>query len=313
MSEFIDNALGIYHFVFDRTPGRVPPVEPKSRTANQWQRDGKALVSKVEATADVKTSVQKAVALLGDLDQVVRSGDKVLVKPNFNSPDAFPGSTDLVFLRAVVELLLETGASVTIGESSGGMWRPTRTTFRKLGVFELGRQLGVPVIAFEDHAQDWVRVRVSGDYLGHVTVPRSAYEADRLVYLPCMKTHRQARFTGALKLAVGFMHPGERRRLHARHLEEKIAEINLCWQPDLIIMDGRKAFVAGGPDTGQVVEPGIILASGDLVATDVEALGVLLAHEADNRLPADPWLLPQVVAALRHGLGSRKGEYLVVQ
>ena len=169
------------------------------------------------------------------------------------------------------------------------------------------------VIAFEDRPNDWVRVRVGGDYLEHVTMPRAAYEADRLIYLPCMKTHQQARFTGALKLAVGFMHPGERRRLHIRHLEEKVAEINLCWQPDLIIMDGRKAFVAGGPDTGEVVEPGVLLASGDLVATDVEAMGILLAHRADNRLPADPWLSTQVTAALRHGLGAGKGEYVVVE
>ena len=313
MSELIDSVLGVYHFVFDRTPGNLPLVEPRPRTVNQWRRDGKALISKVEASGDVKASVQKAISLLGDLDQVIRSGDRVLVKPNFNSPDAFPGSTDLTFLRAVLELLLETGASVTIGESSGGMWRPTRTVFRKLGVFELGRQLGVQVVAFEDSRQDWVKIRVGGDYLRHVTMPRPAYEADKLVYLPCMKTHRQARFTGALKLSVGFMHPGERRSLHVRHLEEKVAEINLCWQPDLIIMDGRKAFVAGGPDTGQVVEPGVLLASGDLVATDVEAMGILLAHKADNRLPVDPWQSRQVTAALRHGLGSAKGEYRLVE
>ncbi len=78
-------------------------------------------------------------------------------------------------------------------------------------------------------------------------------------------------------------------------------------------MDGRKAFVSGGPDTGQVIEPGVMFASGDLVAADVEAMGILLALKADNRLAADPWRSPQVVTALRHGLGAPKGEYLVVQ
>jgi uncharacterized protein (DUF362 family) len=173
--------------------------------------------------------------------------------------------------------------------------------------------MGVKLIAFEDEVTDWVRVRVNGDYLDTVAVPRSAYEADRLVYLPCMKTHNLAGFSGALKLAVGFMHPGERRALHARHLQHKIAEISLCWQPDLIVMDGRKAFVSGGPDKGQLVEPGLVLASGDLVAIDVEAVKILLAYGAKNRLFADPWQSPQIFTALKHNLGVAKNGYTVVE
>jgi hypothetical protein len=33
--------------------------------------------------------------------------------------------------------------------------------------------IGAEVIAFDDRAWDWVRVRVDGDYLKEVTVPRS--------------------------------------------------------------------------------------------------------------------------------------------
>ena len=180
-------------------------------------------------------------------------------------------------------------------------------------MFELARDLGVELIAFDDKPDDWVRVKINGDYLSSVSMPRSAYEADRIVYLPCLKTHNLARFSGALKLAVGFMHPGERRALHARHLEQKIAEISLCWQPHLIIMDGRKAFVSGGPAKGQLAKPEVVLASGDLVAIDVEAIKVILAYEANNKLMADPWQLPQVMTALRHGLGTGENRYIVVE
>ena len=313
MVAFIDRARGIYHFAADRAPRDAPLVEPRPRFANPWQRGGQALVSRVAVSEDVKASVERAIALLGDLGQAVARGERVLVKPNFNSPDPSPGSTDLAFLGAVVELLKEAGAQVTIGESSGGIWRPTRNVYAQVGLPELARRLDVGLVAFEDRPDDWVRVRVDGDYLDTVTMPRSAYEADRLVYLPCMKTHSLARFTGALKLAVGFMHPGERRSLHASHLEHKAAELSLCWQPHLIVMDGRKAFVRGGPDRGQLVEPGLVLASGDLIAIDVEAMKVIASYGARNRLHADPWQSPQVQQALKHGLGSRPGEYIVVQ
>jgi len=137
-------------------------------------------------------------------------------------------------------------------------------------------------------------------------MPRSAYEADKIVYLPCMKTHNLARFSGALKLAMGFIHPGERRALHARNLEQKVAEISLAWQPDLIIVDGRKSFVSGGPNKGELVEPGVIMASGDLVAIDIEGLKILGSYKANNRLPPNPSDSPQIAVALRHGLGFKE-------
>ena len=313
MVSFADKLVGVYHFVADRPPKNIPLVAPKPRAVNPWCSNGQALVARVVADGDIRASIDKVITLLGHLEQVVARGDKILVKPNFNSPDPFPGSTDLAFLRAVVELILESGAKVTIGESSGGVWRPTKNVFRKLGLFELARHLDVELVAFEDKPDEWVRIRVDGDYLGSVSMPRSAYEADKIVYLPCMKTHSIAGFTGALKLAVGFMHPGERRALHARHLEQKIAEISLCWQPDLIVMDARKAFISGGPDKGQLAEPGLVLASGDLVAIDVEAMRALLTYEAKNKLTADPWHSPQIITALKHGLGAEENRYIVVE
>ena len=313
MASFLDTAVGLYHFLTDTAPGRTSLVNPKPRTVNPWCSGGQALVSRVTASGDIRASVDRVISLLGDLGQAIGHGDKVLIKPNFNSPDPYPGSTDLDFLRAVVECLLEVGATVTIGESSGGVWRPTRNVFRKLGVFELARRLNVELIAFEDKADDWVRVKIDGDYLDTVTMPRSAYTANKIVYLPCGKTHNTARFSGALKLAVGFMHPGERRALHIRHLEQKIAEINLCWQPNLVIMDCRKSFVAGGPATGQLVEPGLLLASGDPVATDIEAMRILLTYEAKNKLVHDPLQSPQIITALKHDLASSKGDYITVQ
>jgi len=313
MADLVDKVVGVYHFLSDRAPKNIPLVDPKPRNVNPWCSNGQVLVAKAIAGEDVRASVDRVIALLGHLGQAIERGDRVLVKPNFNSADPYPGSTDLVFLHAVIEILLEAGARVTVGESSGGVWRPTRNVLQKIGMFELVRDLGVELVAFEDRADDWVRIKIDGDYLGAVSMPRSAYEADKIVYLPCMKTHSIARFSGALKLAVGFMHPGERRALHARHLEQKVAEISMCWQPDLIVMDGRKAFVSGGPDRGQLAEPGLMLASGDLVAIDVEAMKVLLSYEGKNKLVADPWQSPQIVTALKHGLGVGEGGYILVE
>jgi len=311
MAVLFDRVVGVYHFLGDRIPRGIPCVEPKPRRNNPWLRNNQPVVAKVKAKGDIRLAIGQAISLMGNLKQTIARGDRVLVKPNFNSPDPFPASTDLAFLQVVIELILETGAKVTIGESAGAVWRPTRKVFNQLGVPELARRLGVELIAFEDRPDDWVQIRINGDYLRKVIMPRSAYEADKMVYLPCMKTHNLGAFSGAIKLAFGFVAPGQRRSFHLGHLQEKLAEINLCWQPDLIIMDGRKAFVSGGPDRGQLVEPGLVLAFGDLIAIDVEAMKVLLEYRASNKIPANPWELPQIATALKHGLGVGEGKYIV--
>jgi uncharacterized protein (DUF362 family) len=308
-----DTLRGLYHLFTDRKPGDLESRPPQPRKTAVWLEDGQPLVSKVRASEDVKRDVTECLELLGGLDKAISSGDNVLVKPNFNSPDPFPGSTDLGFLRAVLELLKDAGAKIVVGESSGGIWRPTSNTVAKLGVPELLDAMGIEFVSFDAGETDWVEVLIEGDFLKRVTVPRVMYEADKRVYLPCLKTHKYARFTMSLKLCVGFVHPGERRALHMGHLEEKVAEINLVWQPDLIVMDGRKAFVSGGPEKGELVEPGILMASGDMVAIDVEGLKVLQSYPAQNRLGEDPYRLPQVATAVKHGLTAAGGAYKVVE
>jgi uncharacterized protein (DUF362 family) len=101
--------------------------------------------------------------------------------------------------------------------------------------------------------------------------------------------------------------------MHLGHIEAKIAETSLCWQPDLIVMDGRKALVTGWSKAGQMVELGKILASGDLVALDVEAVKVITGYNAKNRLRLDPQQLPQVVTASKHGLGTANHGYTVIK
>ncbi len=309
----IERVRGIYHFLADRVPGGLPQAPPRPRPTNIWQSDGMPLVSKVTTGNGLKAAVVRSLDLLGGLQRMINQGETVMVKPNYNSPDPFPASTDLEFLEVVIRLLQECEAKVLVGESSGGLWRPSRNTLARAGVTDVAARTGVDLIVFEDHPRDWVTVKVPGDHLQKVTVPLSAYEAGKIVYLPCMKTHRLARFSLSLKLAMGLMHPGERRGMHMGNLESKIAEINLALQPDLILMDGRKAFVTGGPDKGDVVEPGVIMASGDMVAVDIEALKVILAYKAENRLPSDPWESSQIVSALEHRLGPQAGEYRVIE
>ena len=287
--------------------------EWRHRPNNVYRRDGLALVSKV-STIDrhLKETVAKAVDLIGGIRRALSPGDRVLLKANFNSDDPFPASTDLEFLRAVVELLREHGINnLTLGERSGWPWMPTGRVLKVLGVLELARELDLPVIDFD--AGPWMDVRL-GDQAKEwtkVAFHRSLKDFDKIVYLPCMKHHFLAGFTMSLKLTVGLVHPVEMVYMHEdydsgridRPMYSKMVELNLPIGPDLIIMDGRKSFVTGGPDKGEVVEPNVVLASGDRIALDVEGVKILQSYPRDNLLTAPVWEIPTIVRAVELGLG----------
>ena len=76
-------------------------------------------------------------------------------------------------------------------------------------------------------------------------------------------------------------------------------------------MAGRPSYLVDQP-VGQLVEPGLVLASGDLAAIDVEAMKVVLEYRASNKIPLNPWELPQIATALKHGLGSGADKYIVI-
>ena len=54
-----------------------------------------------------------------------------------------------------------------------------------------------------------------------------------------------------------------------------IAEINLGYRPNLIILDGVEGFVDGGPSKGEKKTANVFLASSDRVALDAAGLAVL--------------------------------------
>jgi uncharacterized protein (DUF362 family) len=279
---------------------------------NPFKKDGKVLVSKVAADGqNLKENILKAVDLLGGFSKSIEKGDEVLLKPNFNTGDAPPGSSDPDFVKAVIELLYAHGVSkVVLGESS--MFSlSTRKVLKDTGMLQKAEEAGAEFVPFDE--DKWVKVNTGGKYLSKVSLPERALEVKKLVYVCCMKTHRWAQFTLSLKLAVGFMKPSERMMLHARNLEEKIADLNLVVHPDLIIMDGRKCFISGGPACGELRKPNVILASGDRIATDVEALKVIESFE-DSSLTDDPWSYTQIRRAVELGIGVKSSDdYNVVE
>ncbi|OGZ33648.1 MAG: hypothetical protein A2Y98_01810 [Candidatus Portnoybacteria bacterium RBG_19FT_COMBO_36_7] len=243
----------------------------------------KTMVSKIKFEGNLKEAVEKAVGQIGGFSSFIKSGDKVLLKPNFNTADPYPASSDPEFLKTVARLVYQAGASeVFIGDSCT-MALNTCRVMEKLGIFDFQKEIqpAPKILVFEKGK--WLKKKIGqSQYLKSASLPEILDKVDKLILLPCLKTHFLAQFTGALKISVGFMKPLERIGLHASHLSEKIAELNLLIKPDLIIMDARKCFINKGPSQGELAEPNLILSSGSRMDIDMEGIKIIQGFEGNS-------------------------------
>ncbi len=258
-------------------------------------------------------------SLLKEYDLSDYSGATVALKANFNSAHPFPASTNLDTLEAIVENLKEAGsADITLAERSG--MGATDDVLEQMGVYELGDRLGFEVISLDQEDRDgWEKMEADwlhwndGFHLSKVFL-----ESDKVVQTCCLKTHRfGGHFTMSLKNSVGLIAdrvPGDAhsymRELHgSSHQRRMIAEINKFYDVDIAIMDALKAFVNGGPEAGDVVNPNLMLASRDRVALDAVGVAILRSRgSTEEVMRGRIFDLDQIKRAAEIGVGVESPE-----
>lgn len=202
----------------------------------------------------------------------------MLLKPNFNTGDPFPGSTHNDTLAHLIKELRGMGSrSITIGERSGPA--ETADVFREKAIYALAERLGAGLINFEElPSGDWVRVRpAESHWRDGFDLARPVLDSRCIVSTCCLKTHRYGGvFTMSIKNSVGMTHKRNMAELHSSPFMRKmIAEINQAYSPALILLDGIEAFVDGGPMSGIRRTADVMLAGTDRVAIDAVGVAVL--------------------------------------
>ena len=245
---------------------------------------GKVMSETKSSVAFVKTENRKdgIKSLMKSLKTNPVKGKEVLIKPNFNTADLFPGSTHNDTLTALVEEIWEMGAkSISLGERS---YPPTREVMEEKGILPSMKKLNVKVVSFDDlEEKDWVLFQPKKSHWAKgFRIARPILDAECLISTCCLKTHQYGGvFTMALKLHVGVV-PTSRhgyeymRELHSSpHQRKMIAEVNQPFKPALVILDGMEAFVDGGPMTGKRAQANMLLGSADRVAIDAVGVAIL--------------------------------------
>lgn len=264
-------------------PPEGPEVPFKPHRRDAYSVDGRSVVALVRSE-DRAEGIWEAIRLLGGLDPIVEGvNGEILIKPNCNTDDPFPRDTHPETIRAIAGGLIAAGfpsKRIVLGEISGRFrGLPTRHTLRNIGIEEEAEDLGIRVVCFEE--DEWVTVRppTSSYWPDGIKIPRCAYEADRVILAPIMRTHSSATFTISLKLAVGMIDAVGREWLHNEEDHyEKLVELNLAYSADLIVADATRIITG----LASVAEPGVIIAGSNRVATDAVCVALMKHYGADG-------------------------------
>jgi uncharacterized protein (DUF362 family)/Pyruvate/2-oxoacid:ferredoxin oxidoreductase delta subunit len=223
-------------------------------------------------------------------------GASVLLKPNIlsvSSPeDAIATRGEI--LAAFARLLRSKGASrIVAGESPA--WQSSEAGARKTGIMAACEAEGVEWLDFSRS----VEVECpQGRRVKRFQLASALREADILVSLPKLKTHRLMRYTGAIKNLFGLVPGTGKSGFHLRFpnpadFGSMLVDLAVAAKSSYSLMDAIVSMEGEGPANGRPVQTGLILASKDPLALD---------WTAAELIGYDPREIPYLVDAASRGV-----------
>ena len=241
---------------------------------------------------EVKETIRGLLEPFGGIKKFVKSGDKVVLKPNLVRAvsAAAPVCTNPVVFKAIAEIVLETGATVTAGDSPG--MESARKVAKSAGLLAVADELGIELVEFTPQ-----EVATPGGMFKKLTLAKELLDADVVINLPRLKTHGQMLLTAATKNMFGAVVGSRKFEWHYRAGKDynafarMIYEISNCIRADLHILDAVVAMDGMGPTAGTPNHTGFMAAGTDSIAIDATMMEIL------GRDPLDLYMIQEAVKA----------------
>ena len=240
-------------------------------------------------------AIEKHFSLLGGLDKFVRSGDIVLLKPNFIAPKSrhHATQTDPAIIIETARLLKDFGAKPFVGDSPA--WSNVYACVQALKLKEPLRKLSVPVKQLDKPRK--CRIGATNTT---VRISSLALDADVIINLPKFKSHQQLVATFAVKNMFGCV-SGKRKALwhfqkgkNADDFCRLLIEIYQYLNPAITIIDAVIAMDGPGPINGRARPLGWLIGGIDPIACET-VCARLVGIEPSN--------LPMIETAKKMGFG----------
>lgn len=217
---------------------------------------------------------------LGGMAGMVKSGDRVLLKPNLltGSRPNKECTTRPELIYCVAKMVRAVGGKPFLGDSPA--FGTAMGVAKANGLLSIAKELNIPIVEF--HGDRYDTSKISGDFK-HLRLSKEAMGADVVINLPKVKSHVQLTVTMGVKNLFGCV-PGKMKawwHMEAGKDVDKFARMLVATAeaiaPSLTIMDGIIGHEGNGPGQGEPRYLGMLGASKDVFALDrvtIEILGV---------------------------------------
>jgi uncharacterized protein (DUF362 family)/Pyruvate/2-oxoacid:ferredoxin oxidoreductase delta subunit len=245
----------------------------------------------------VDKAVAKGIDLLGGISQFVKSGEKIVLKPNIligSDPEKCVITHPAIF-KAVGKQIQKAGVDILYGDSSafGGC----SLNMRMSGYLEAGNKLEFKMADFDKGRKV---SHPEGMLIKSFVIANGVLDADGLVNLPKLKSHPLTRLTGAVKNLFGCVPGLLKGQFHSRlpdpyDFSAMLVDISTLIKPRLCIMDGIMAMEGNGPRNGKLKKLNVVLFSRDPIALDATACRII---------GLNPAIVPTSLQGESAGLGT---------
>jgi uncharacterized protein (DUF362 family)/Pyruvate/2-oxoacid:ferredoxin oxidoreductase delta subunit len=245
----------------------------------------------------VYAAIKRGLDLIGGIETIVKSGEKIVLKPNVligSAPEKCV-CTHPAILKAAGKIMREAGAAVSCGDSPA--FGSTTMGMRMAGLKQAADDTGIPVA---DFSKGITVSHAKGLLIKRFTIAEAVWEADGLVSLPKFKAHGLTRITGAVKNQFGCIPGLLKNQQHARLADPydfgtALVDLNMVIKPRLYIMDAVMAMEGNGPQSGTPRKLGVIIISTDPIAADATACRII---------DLNPEYVPTMEPGEKAGLGT---------
>ncbi len=228
-----------------------------------------------------KEELVSAISWVGRLEEISK-GTRVFIKPNFTYPFFKKGVTtppDLI--RTIVEILVDRGADITIGEGGASLdVFDLYDSFEDHGLYDLKEKYGVKLVHLRDVPNKFVNVGKK-KACKSVPIPELLLEkTDLLINLPVPKVHAMTLVSLATKNLWGCIGARKRFIFHPC-INEILCFLVKKFPPQLIVCDGRYVLTDNGPMFGRMEQADFLAVSDSPGAFDV-AMCRLMGFNPEN-------------------------------
>lgn len=257
----------------------------------------------IKAVNTIKDMLEATLNNLGGYTKVIGHPSSIIIKPNLVEVPfrTAKGSvlTDPRILEALISLLKDYGVpDIIVAEGRSVNLKHAESStieaFQNSGLGDAVRRAGGRLIGWD--VEPFVTTEVpNGEVFSEVRVPKSILESDYFINVPKLKTHCQTEITVAIKSMQGVFDVADKILFHNEAFPWKMVDMIKAVKPNLNIVDGIIAGEGYGPIYTTPVEMNVVIASEDLVATDVVS-GLVMG--------IDPIEVPITRLAAAEGLGE---------